>query len=269
MFVTRLLTVAISLPFVIAALLFLPQQLWALVMFPVLAIASWEWAGLAGYAPALRLVYAATLVISAAALFYLVPRAGGVPVRVDIGIYALSCVFWLAIAPVWLVERWATRNTLLLALVGWIVLVPMWLALVQLQAAPWALLLFMSVVWVSDTAAYLTGKRWGRRKLAPLISPGKTWEGALGAATAVAIYYAILLLILPASNQYLDRSWGLIVFAAILVLSVEGDLFESWIKRTAGVKDSGQLLPGHGGILDRIDGLTATMPAAALAYYLR
>src|SRR6476660_8293495 len=90
MFVTRLLTVAISLPFVIAALLFLPQPLWALVMFPVLAIASWEWAGLAGHTPALRLAYAATLVISAAALFYLVPRAGGIPVRVDIGIYALG-----------------------------------------------------------------------------------------------------------------------------------------------------------------------------------
>ncbi|MGZ5231579.1 MAG: hypothetical protein ACXWC3_16250, partial [Burkholderiales bacterium] len=80
MFVTRLLTVAISLPFVIAALLFLPQQLWALVMFPVLAIASWEWAGLAGYAAGPRLAFDATLVISADALFFLVPRAGGVPV---------------------------------------------------------------------------------------------------------------------------------------------------------------------------------------------
>jgi phosphatidate cytidylyltransferase len=269
MFVTRLATVAISLPLVIAALLFLPQQLWALVMFPVLAIASWEWAGLARYQAGLRWAYAIALVISAAVLFYLVPRAGGMPARIDIGIYALSCIFWLAIAPVWLVKRWAARKPLLLALVGWIVLVPMWLALVQLQAAPWALLLFVSVVWVSDTAAYLTGKRWGRHKLAPLISPGKTWEGALGAAAAVTIYYALLLVVVPAGNHYLEGWWGLVVFGTILVLSVEGDLFESWMKRTAGVKDSGQLLPGHGGILDRIDGLTASMPAAALAFYLR
>jgi phosphatidate cytidylyltransferase len=265
MFLTRLLTVAVSLPLLVAALLFLPQQLWALLMFPVLAIAGSEWAGLAGYNAGLRLAYAAALVVSGGAIFYLAPRAGGV----EIGLYALNCVFWLTAAPLWLLRRWAIRNGLLLAVVGWIVLVPMWLALVQLQAVPWALLLFLSVVWVSDTAAYLSGKRWGRHKLAPLISPGKTLEGAAGAAIAVGIYYAILVLLIPSEDRYLNGAWGLLVFGIILVLSVEGDLFESWMKRSAGVKDSGQLLPGHGGILDRIDGLTASLPAAALAFYLR
>jgi phosphatidate cytidylyltransferase len=269
MFVTRLLTVVIALPIFIAALLFLPQQLWGLVLLPVLAIASWEWAGLAGYQAEGRIGYTAMVVASAVALFYLVPRAAGWPVRIDIAVYALSCVFWLALAPIWLGAGWSTRNPLLLAFAGWIALVPMWLALVQLQTAPWALLLFMSVVWVADTAAYLAGKRWGRTKLAPRISPGKTWEGALGAAAAVAVYYAILFILAGPADGYFGAWWGLFVFGVILALSVEGDLFESWIKRRAGVKDSGQILPGHGGILDRIDGLTAAMPAAALAFYLR
>jgi phosphatidate cytidylyltransferase len=145
----------------------------------------------------------------------------------------------------------------------------MWLALVQLQTAPWALLLFLSVVWVADTAAYLSGKRWGRTKLAPRISPGKTWEGALGAAAAVGVYYVVLWVLASRADRYFDGWWGLFIFGVILALSVEGDLFESWIKRRAGVKDSGQILPGHGGILDRIDGLTAAIPAAALAFYLR
>lgn len=269
MFVTRLLTVAIALPLFIAALLFLPQQLWAWVLLPVLAIASWEWAVLAGYPTNARLAYAAAVVLSAVLIFHLIARPADFPVRIDVAIYALSCVFWLAVAPLWLVGRWAVRNRLLLGAAGWIALVPMWLALVQLQTAPWALLIFLSIVWIADTAAYLAGKQWGRRKLAPRISPGKTWEGALGAAAAVALYYGLTLVLVPAGQRYFEGWWGLVVFGAILMLSVEGDLFESWIKRTAGVKDSGQILPGHGGILDRIDGLTATMPAAALAFFLR
>jgi phosphatidate cytidylyltransferase len=266
MFVTRLLTVAIALPLFIGALLLLPQQLWAVVLLPVLAIATWEWANLAGYPTSLRLVYAAAVVLSAVALFYFSSHGH---IRIDIATYAASCIFWVTVAPLWLARGWTTRNPVLLGIAGWLALVPMWLALVQLQASPWALLLFLSIVWVADTSAYLAGKQWGRRKLAPRISPGKTWEGALGAAAAVVLYYGLLLIAAPAGGAYFQGGWGLAVFAGVLALSVEGDLFESWMKRTAGVKDSGQLLPGHGGILDRIDGLTATMPAAALAFYLR
>jgi phosphatidate cytidylyltransferase len=268
MFMTRLLTVAIALPIFIGALLFLSPQLWGLFLLPVLAAASWEWGGLAAYRSTARVAYAILLVLSGAILFYLL-NGTTLPVRLDIAVYALSCAFWVAVAPFWLSSRWATRNAFVLGIAGWIALVPMWLALARLQSAPWALLLFMSVVWVADTAAYMVGKRWGRTKLAPRVSPGKTWEGALGAAAAVTIYYALLLLIVPAGSRVIEGWWGFIIFAGIFALSVEGDLFESWIKRTAGVKDSGQLLPGHGGILDRIDGLTATMPAAALAFYLR
>jgi phosphatidate cytidylyltransferase len=269
MFVTRLLTVALALPLVIAALVLLPQQLWALVLLPVLAIASWEWAGLANYPPGMRVSYTGCVVLSAVALFYLVSRPPDLPVNADLVIYGVSCAFWLVVAPLWLALRWTTRNRLLLAIAGWVALVPMWLALVQLQSTPWTLLIFLSIVWVADTAAYLAGKRWGQHKLAPRISPGKTWEGLAGACAAVAIYYIVLFVAGPMHTPDLDGWWGPLVFGAILALSVEGDLFESWAKRSAGVKDSGQLLPGHGGILDRIDGLTATMPVAALALFLR
>ena len=127
----------------------------------------------------------------------------------------------------------------------------------------------MATVWIADTAAYFAGRAFGRRKLAPAISPGKTWEGVYGALAAVAAY---ALALWPAARRAggFDDSGiaplaGWIAAALVLAaLSVVGDLFESLLKRQAGVKDSGSILPGHGGILDRIDALLAAMPAAAL-----
>jgi len=265
MFLTRVLTVLVALPVFAAALLLLPPWLWALFLLPALFIASLEWAALAGYGAAARTAYAAFTSLCAAALFYL-PSDGA---NLDLWAYALSCAFWVGIAPFWLARRWTVRNPLVLGAVGWIALVPMWLALTRLQAHPYVLLMFMSVVWIADTAAYLAGRKWGRRKLAPAISPGKSWEGVLGAAVALGAYCAALWFSVPAGERLFPLATGLALFAVLLALSIEGDLFESWMKRQAGVKDSGNLLPGHGGILDRIDGLTSTMPAAALAFYLR
>jgi phosphatidate cytidylyltransferase len=264
MFLTRALTVLVALPVFAAALLLLPQWLWALFLLPALFVAGLEWAALAGYRPGARWAYAAVITLSALALCY-VPVADA---RADVWVYVSSCVFWLAIAPFWLAGRWTIRQPLVLGAVGWVAIVPMWLALVRLQAHPYVLLMFMAVVWIADTAAYLAGRKWGRHKLAPAISPGKSWEGVLGAAAALGIYYAILWLVVPAGERLLGAATGFALFIVLLGLSIEGDLFESWMKRQAGVKDSGSLLPGHGGILDRVDGLTSTMPAAALAVYL-
>ena len=138
------------------------------------------------------------------------------------------------------------------------------LALIRLQEQPWVLLAILGIVWVADSAAYFAGHQWGRHKLAPSISPGKTWEGVAGAAVAVAVYHAAVWYC-----GFGSGAPGLGLVAALLVavlfpLSIIGDLFESWIKRQAGVKDSGRLLPGHGGVLDRIDALTSTLPLAAL-----
>jgi phosphatidate cytidylyltransferase len=137
------------------------------------------------------------------------------------------------------------------------------------HASPWLLLGVMFVVWLADTAAYFSGRTFGKHKLAPSISPGKTWEGVFGALVFVTIYVSAI-------------GWGtgliktIVAFAGVLIiswfwvaLSVIGDLFESAIKRQAGVKDSGTLLPGHGGLLDRIDALTSTLPFVALVIILQ
>jgi phosphatidate cytidylyltransferase len=264
MFAKRLLTVAILLPVFAAALLLLPRAGWALFLLPGLAIAAAEWIGLAGCSAAPRYAYAGAVVITALAVFFM---AGDSPL--EWWLFGASAVFWIAVAPAWLFGHWSIRQPLVLGAIGWIALVPMWLALVGLQETPWILLLVLSIVWIADTAAYAAGKRWGRHKLAPVVSPGKSWEGVAGAALAVGLYYAVLWFVAPAEWDGWRSGFGMLVFMGVFVLSIVGDLFESLMKRQAGVKDSGQLLPGHGGMLDRIDGLTSTVPLAAFALYYR
>jgi phosphatidate cytidylyltransferase len=130
------------------------------------------------------------------------------------------------------------------------------------------LLAAMALVWVADIAAYFAGRRFGRRRLAPAISPGKTWEGVIGALAGVLLYGLLLQQPLLAGSgiDRLHTAAGAGWYPLLLVLAVlgiEGDLLESWLKRCAGVKDSGWVLPGHGGVIDRIDALTAALPAAA------
>lgn len=148
-------------------------------------------------------------------------------------------------------------------LIGWLLLLPPWIALLNLRhVSPQAVLLVVLTVALADSAAYFSGKRFGRRKLAPQISPGKTWEGFFGALAGVTLFGFALCV---------WRSWSLwlvVGFIAIAVLSVMGDLFESMAKRQAGIKDSGSIFPGHGGVLDRIDGLTSTLPLVAFCVYL-
>lgn len=264
MFGKRLLTVAILLPVFAGALLFLPQTAWALFLLPGLAIAAAEWIGLAGSPAQVRYVYAGAVAVSGLAIFFL---AAGT--ALEWWLFGAAAAFWIAVAPAWLSGHWSIRQPVLLGAVGWLALVPMWLALVRLQQTPWILLLVLSIVWIADTAAYAAGRRWGRHKLATVISPGKSWEGVAGAALAVGVYYAVLWFAAPAGWDGWRGVFGALVFLGVFVLSIVGDLFESLMKRQAGVKDSGQLLPGHGGMLDRIDGLTSTVPLAAFALYYR
>jgi len=130
------------------------------------------------------------------------------------------------------------------------------------------LLSLLAIVWIADTAAFFFGRRFGRHKLAPTISPGKTWEGVAGGLLAVVVYVTVLQFTGIAAVGPLAGWAGWPLAVLIAALSVVGDLFESLIKRRAGAKDSGTLLPGHGGVLDRIDGLTSTLPVAALALYV-
>jgi len=136
------------------------------------------------------------------------------------------------------------------------------LTLVDLQSAGAALLLgIMAAVWIADSAAYFAGKRFGKHKLAVKISPGKTWEGVVGAWIAVSIYGAVLCVSLHINYWLIVLLWG------VTVLSIMGDLLESLVKRHANIKDSGSILPGHGGMLDRIDGLTSSLPLATFFLY--
>jgi len=264
MFAARLATAVVLLGLSILAVWLLPNAWWTGLLLPVLAAASWEWGRLGGFTRAARLAFSAAVLAGALALS---PRAGDRH-ALDALVYATGCAFWVLVAPAWLALGWRVRAPLVLAITGWIVLVPAWLALARLQANPSQLLALLGVVWLADTGAYLAGSAWGRHKLAPSISPAKTWEGVAGAAAAVAVYYVVLSSIAPEWPWWKDAS-GAALFAGMALASVVGDLFESAIKRQAGAKDSGSLLPGHGGILDRVDSMTSSMPfAAALLAYL-
>jgi phosphatidate cytidylyltransferase len=264
----RILTAAVLLPLFLAALFLLPNLYWALLLAAGLAVAAREWSRLAGFAATGQAAYAALLLGVALAILALehdrsVAHAFiySAPGKL---LYALCAAFWLAIVPAWLYYRWVVRSRPLLAVVGVVVLLPLWHALTWLQLIPERLLVALAVVWIADTAAYFAGRAFGRHKLAPSISPGKTWEGVVGALAAVCTGWAALALLAPDFHGQLAS--GPLIAALLTAMSIQGDLFESWMKRQAGLKDSGALLPGHGGLLDRVDALTSTVPLAALYF---
>ena len=276
---TRVLTALVLVPATLWAMFGLPPNAWAAVMLVVIAIAADEWARLAGLNRLWATVFAVAVVAGGCCLL-LTPYTGSVvgdgPVAQWVPVVCgLATAFWFVVAPLWLRFGWRIESKLGLVLVGGLVLLATWLAVVTLQARSAKLLLaMMAVVWIADTAAYFIGRRFGRRKLAPAISPSKTWAGVYGALVAVGVY-AMLLLPFAAAAGYTRplTTVAVAIWVALAVLlaviSIVGDLFESQLKRQRGVKDSGRLLPGHGGVLDRVDALLAAMPPAALiAQYL-
>jgi phosphatidate cytidylyltransferase len=215
------------------------------------AAAAFEWARLCRLTTPVAWLYAG---LAAAALLALFVAAGGAARAA----FAVATLFWIVAVPLWLARGVLPQARGALVAAGFIVIVPPALALALLPARE--VLTVLVLVWIADTAAYFVGRAWGRRKLAPMISPGKTWEGAAGGIFG-ALAYAIILGAFTAGGA--SVAW-LVAAAALAAVSIVGDLFESAAKRQAGVKDSGALLPGHGGILDRIDSATATLPLAAL-----
>ena len=272
MLATRILTAAVLVPLVLAALFLLPPQAFALVLLAVVLAAAHEWARLAGFPSFWSGLFLAVTAAGALALMY--GPAGfayGWPPLTLIAVCGIATAFWFLLATPWVVQRWQPRSPVAMALAGWVVLLGAWVALSELQArSPWLVLAAMAIVWIADTAAYFAGRAFGRRKLAPAVSPGKTWEGVYGALAAVALYAAALVPLAGAAGfrgavDFLSVAAWLALALALAGISVIGDLFESLLKRNAGVKDSGKLLPGHGGVLDRTDALLAAMPPAALA----
>ena len=257
MFLTRALTAAVLLAAFIAALFWLDRVQFALVVSCVVGLGACEWARLVNAGRALAAAYGA---ICAGICFWLAQTIWLAP-----WICAAAGVFWLTAAPYWLARGFRPAPIGAGMAVGAIVLIPAGLAMAVL--APGQTLMVMGLIWISDTAAYLAGRAFGRRKLAPSISPGKTWEGVAGGAIGCMIYAIIWALFEPDLRARVQGVvWIPFLAGALLLcaLGVAGDLFESGLKRQAGAKDSGKLLPGHGGVLDRIDSATATLPPALL-----
>jgi phosphatidate cytidylyltransferase len=249
----RVITAVLLVAGFLVVLFVLPPPAAGIVFAVVAALAGWEWAGLMLAPMKGRIVYAA-LVFGLCMLFWTSP-AQGFPL-----LWGLSALFWLAFAPLWLKWHWSTAC----ATVGLVVILPTWAALVALhERSPVLLLAVMALVWVADIAAYFAGRAFGKHKLAPAISPGKTWEGVAGAVVGVMIYGLVVSPFLPVVAA-IKLPALLVCLLLLTALSIAGDLFESLAKRQANIKDSSQLLPGHGGILDRIDSQTSTLPIVAL-----
>lgn len=265
---TRIIT-AIFLIIGFLTLLFLASQMvWALTTLAVTLIAVWEWSNLIKLNQKQMLLNVlVALSVGLAFIFTasteLIAVNDALMFELLFSVLSIAAAFWIFLAPVWLISRKKINNKLMMATLGLLLLLATWIALVGLhRIGPWTLLAILATVWLADIAAYFAGKRFGRNKLAPEISPGKTWEGVAGAFVGVTIYGAFLCYFWQLSP------WQIIGLWLIVVLSIMGDLFESLLKRQAGVKDSSKLLPGHGGILDRIDGLIPSLALTMFFIYL-
>lgn len=260
----RVITGLILVAIVLLALWFLPSTAFAVVaLLVIVGLGSWEWAALVGYRfmPQRFLAMLPTLVLALALLLLQPPL---------IPILIVGAVVWGVILTLLIRYRQHTRfyrdKVWLLPILGVLVLTIAWYALSHLNAQSLGYVLYViGLVALADTGAYFTGKRLGKIKLAPELSPGKTREGAYGALTLGALWAVGGSIVFKFS---LGQSVAFIVLSLlVVVMSIAGDLFESMVKREAGVKDSGHILPGHGGILDRIDGLLAALPIFTLGLW--
>lgn len=263
----RILTAVVLVPVVIWCIFLAPGPLaFRTLALAVVGVAAWEWAAMMGWTNTVaRAAYAGLVLglLGALWLFPLVPQAAAM-------VYGIAVLFWLVAHRLVRAypegaERWADAPVLFA--IGLVLLVPAWMGLTALhgKSAWWLLYLFL-LVWGADTGAYFAGRAFGKTRLAPAVSPAKTIEGFLG---GLALTMALALGVALQQGFEGRRLWAFLGLSLITVLaSVLGDLFESMVKRRAGIKDSGRIFPGHGGALDRIDSLTAAAPVFALGFLL-
>jgi phosphatidate cytidylyltransferase len=256
----RIITGALFGGMLISVILFLSTPLAAIVLGALWILGAWEWAGLASLRGGERLAYAAICAVSMLGL-YLFAESRMLYALLIIELVGLLLAFIAVVT----YPRKFRMDTVGAA--GFVALVPSWLLLVRLHAEPplghKLAMTVLAIVWAADVGAYTFGRAFGRIKLAPAVSPGKTWEGVTGGliAAAAAAWIAALLIHLPTGALL-----GLGVLTALA--SVVGDLAVSVFKRNVGLKDTGTLLPGHGGVMDRIDSLTAAIPVFVLGLML-
>ena len=265
---TRIITALILIAAFLPALFMFSIETWAVSMLAISLLAIYEWGALIKLNHTERYVY--TVICAAFGMFAITYMSRFGFHRFfykSMLIFFIATLFWSLVVPVWLAKRLVIENRLLMALLGVLLMAPLWLGLICAKGAdPWLLLILLATIWIADSAAYFVGKNFGKHKLAPNISPGKTWEGVFGALVGVTAFAAILHF-----GFKFDVGVGKLAIFPLLwitaLLGVIGDLFESLMKRQANIKDSGDLLPGHGGILDRIDGLIPSLPIAILLIY--
>lgn len=260
----RVITAVVMAAVFIGILFVCPPVVFTGFVALVTAIATWEWANLCHLSsrPS-RAVYTGVVMAIAAALMMILGAAQWLQLQ---QVLVLSCVWW-ALALLWIqgypssAVLWGSGWARMV--MGVLVLVPALLSLAHLRALPngqWLIIAVVLLVAAADIGAYFVGRRFGRHKLAPRVSPGKSWEGVLGGLVSVTILGISFALV-----QGVNIGVILALAVPAALVSVVGDLLESMLKRFRGVKDSGQILPGHGGVLDRIDGLVAAVPVFTLA----
>ena len=263
MLIPRIITAIFLVAFVLGGLFWLPADTYPLFAAAIILPALWEWSRLSAFALPAQVGYLllSTLMMAAVA------KTGAQP---GAGLHGMVLVMWFVVAPAWLARRWVLQDKLHATFVAWLLLLPAYFALLAWHPSAehgGRLLAVMALVWIADTAAYFAGRAFGRRKLAPAISPGKSWEGVAGAFVGTSLYALWLSQTTLFAFTLPVWAWLGVVWL-LTAVSVVGDLLESWFKRAAGVKDSSQLLPGHGGVLDRIDSLIAVLAVShALAFF--
>lgn len=254
-----------------SALFFSSPYSFSLMTAVVVVYAAWEWSNLAGFSRKLiRLFYALSLAVLLIVSGYVLGLSDSSTLDLAVGKTLMSwLVPWWAIALLW-VQGYPSSALLwgsswARALIGYLVLVPAWLAMVILihaKQGEWLIMIVVFIVAFADIGAYFSGRIFGKHKLAINVSPKKTWEGLVGGVVANVIFVAVLLVALNVDH------WPVLLGLVMITVlaSVLGDLLESMVKRHRGIKDSGNILPGHGGILDRLDSLTAALPVFTLVY---
>ncbi|WP_022964014.1 phosphatidate cytidylyltransferase [Halopseudomonas pelagia] len=261
----RIITAVILAPLAIAGFILLEGRGFALFIGAVVTLAAWEWARLAGETSQKgRVVYALVVALLMLGLYR---------VNWPAQYLFIPAVIWWVLAAVMVVryprgrELWA--GAMLAQLFGLLILLPAWYGLIWLRETAnglWLIMALMVLVWAADIGAYFAGKTWGKHKLMANVSPGKTIEGFLGGLVFTQVLTLMALMYLGWSLG--SVLLGLLGAALVVTFSVVGDLTESLFKRDQGLKDSSNLLPGHGGVLDRIDSLTAAIPVFALCWLL-
>jgi phosphatidate cytidylyltransferase len=231
----------------------------------VVTLGAWEWARLAGFtAQSMRIGYAAVVAVMLLVM-HLLP--GLAPWILGASVIWWGVATYLVLTYPQTSEHWASAACKLV--VGLLILLPAWQGLVLIKQEPlgnWLIMAVMVLVWGADIGAYFSGRAFGKRKLAPQVSPGKSWEGVYGGLVASLLITVIVGFVRDWTVAQLFK--GLVGAALIVFVSVVGDLTESMFKRQSGIKDSSNLLPGHGGVLDRIDSLTAAIPVFAVLLWM-